>query len=283
MVGAMDVTSRLAADENLPAAPTDLVMPHGAQIFFTTVWAAIAGAFAVYAIYLLVRRREPLLTVLLIGGGIAYFNEPIDDLLGLVWHPRQGMWILFDTFCPVPVWGLFVYIALFGGIPYLMYRAFQRGASRRQVWAWLGVFWLADIAVEIPALHQGMYQYYGHPPLEVAGLPLYWFAINIGGPLETAVILLAAGSMFRGSRLLYLLPLPMILDAAGSIGTAWPIFSALHAEASTPVKYATAFVTIGIALAVLDMTIRYAVARAPRKLEVPRSGREAEQLGAVLA
>lgn len=266
------MNSPLAASDGLPGAPTGLAMPHTGQIIFTTIWATIAGAFAVYALYLLVRRRDPLLAVLLVGGGVAYFNEPIDDLLGLVWHPRPGMWTLFDTFCPVPVWGLFVYIALFGGIPYLMLRAFRRGASRRQVWAWLGIFWLADIAVEIPALHQGMYEYYGHPPFEVAGLPLYWFAINIGGPLETAVILLGAGAFFRGWRLVYLLLLPMVLDGAGSIGTGWPIFSALHAEASTPVKYAAALLTVGIALAVLDVTIRYAVSRMPPKASAAPGG-----------
>jgi hypothetical protein len=247
--------------EQLPIPPAHLVMPHTAQIVYTSIWAAVVAAFVVYAVVEIVRRRDPLLVVLLVGGAIAYFNEPIDDLLGLVWHPRPGQWVLLDTFGPVPLWGVFVYIALFGGIPYLMYRAFQRGVTARQIWIWIGVFWIADIAVEIPAIASGMYQYYGDPPMKVFGLPLYWFAINIGGPIETAVILLIAGSSFAGWRLLALLPIPMVLDAAGSVGMGWPIFSALHAETSMPVKYAAAFATLAMAFVMLQMTINYAVKR----------------------
>jgi hypothetical protein len=243
--------------EILPGAPAHLVMPHIPQIFYTSMWAAIALCFLIYAAVQLWRRRDPLALVLLAGGMIAYFNEPIDDLLGLVWHPRPGQWVAVNTFGPAPVWGVFVYIALFGGIPYLMLLAFRRGVTRRQVWAWIGVFWIADIAVEIPAIASGMYQYYGDPPMQVAGLPLYWFAVNIGGPIETAAILLVAGGWFIGWRVLLLLPVPMVLDAAGSVGMGWPIFSALHAEAATPLKYLAALATITMAVVMLEITIRY--------------------------
>lgn len=252
---------------HLPATPDYLVMPHTAQVVYTGIWAAVVLAFVVYAMVELVRRRNPLLVVLLAGGGIAYFNEPIDDLLGLVWHPRPGQWVLFDTFGPVPVWGLFVYIALFGGIPYLMLRAFERGVTPARMWLWIGVFWLADLAVEIPAINSGMYQYYGNPPMKVFGLPLYWFAINIGGPIETAVILLVAGGFFAGWRLLLLLPIPMVLDAAGSVGMGWPIFSALHAESNTAVKYLAASITLAMAVTMLHLTIQYAAGKTNRATE----------------
>lgn len=245
----------------LPATPDYLVMPHTAQIVYTSIWAAVVLGFVVYALIDLVRGRGPLLLVLLAAGAITYFNEPIDDLLGLVWHPRPGQWVALNTFGPVPVWGVFVYVALFGGIPYLMWRAFRRAVTPRRVWLWIGVFWLADIAVEIPAINSGMYQYYGDPPMKVFGLPLYWFAINIGGPIETAVVLLVAGGAFTGWRMLALLPIPMILDAAGSVGTGWPIFSALHAESSMLVKYLAAFATIVIAVTILHLTIQYAAKR----------------------
>ncbi|MCV7102820.1 hypothetical protein [Mycobacterium palustre] len=236
-------------------------MPHTAQIVYTSIWGSVVLAFAVYAAILLVRRRDPLLALLLVGGAVAYFNEPIDDLLGLVWHPRPGQWVALDTFGPVPVWGVFVYMALFGGIPYLMLQALKRGVSATQVWTWIGVFWLADIAVEIPALASGMYQYYGDPPMKVFGLPLYWFAINIGGPLETAVLLLVAGSFLTGWRMLLLVLIPMVLDAAASVGMGWPIFSALHAETNLFVKYLAALATIAMAVTLLAITIRFAAGK----------------------
>jgi hypothetical protein len=242
-------------------APVQLVMPHDGQIIYTAIWGVVVLALAVYAGVELARRRSPLLFVMLLAGAVSYFNEPIDDTLGLVWHPRPGMWQALNTFSPVPVWGVFVYMALFGGIPYLMFRAFQRGVTRTQVWTWIGVFWLADLAVEIPAINSGMYQYYGHPPLKVAGLPLYWFAINIGAPIVTAVILLVARDLLKGWRMLLLLPVPMVLDAACSVGMGWPIFSALHAQASMPVKYLAALASLAMAVTMLELTIRYVASR----------------------
>lgn len=251
-------------------APTHLVMPHTAQIVYTSVWGAIALAFAIYGMVRLIRRRDPLLLVLLVGGAIAYFNEPIDDVLGLVWHPRPGQWVALRTFGPAPVWGVFVYIALFGGIAYLMFRAFERGVTRRQVWTWIGLFWVADIAVEVPAIASGMYKYYGHPPMQVAGLPLYWFAINIGGPIATAVLLLVARRRLSGWRLLLLLPVPMLLDAACSIAMGWPIFSALHAQASMPVKYLAAVITVAMAVTLLEIAIRFVSERSGATAEPQR-------------
>jgi hypothetical protein len=266
-----------------PTPPDHLVMPHTGQIVYTSIWAAVVLLFAGYAAIQLVRRRDPLLAVLLVGGAVAYFNEPIDDLLGLVWHPRPGQWVAFDTFGPVPVWGVFVYMALFGGIPYLMLQAFRRGATAKQIWTWIGVFWLADIAVEIPALASGMYQYYGDPPMKVLGLPLYWFAINIGGPLETAVLLLVAGPFFAGWRKLLLLVIPMTLDAAGSVGIGWPIFSALHAETNVFVKYLAAFVSIAMAVALLAITIRFAANKSQAMADLGREQRQRPAVGSSVA
>jgi hypothetical protein len=219
----------------------------------------------------------------LTGGAVAYFNEPIDDLLGLVWHPRPGQWVAIDTFGPAPVWGVFVYMALFGGIPYLMLQAFKRGATATQIWTWIGVFWLADIAVEIPALASGMYQYYGDAPMKVLGLPLYWFAINIGGPLETAVLLLVAGSFFARWRMLLLVVIPMVLDAAGSVGIGWPIFSALHSESNLVVKYLAALMTIAMAGALLTITIRFAANKSQALADSRQGEYERPHLGSTVA
>lgn len=244
-----------------PATPDYMVMPHSAQIVFTCLWAAIALGFTGYATQQFITRRTLLPLMLLVGGAVSYLNEPIDDVLGLVWHPRPGQWVAFDTFGPVPVWGVFVYIALFGGIPYLMYQAFQRGVTKKQIWAWLGAFWVADIVAEIPAIQLGMYDYYGDPPFEIGGLPLYWFAINIGGPLETAVVLLVFGRRLTGARMLLVIPLPMVLVAAGSVGAGWPVFSALHAESGTSVKYLAAIATFALAGTLIKFTVDYAAAK----------------------
>jgi hypothetical protein len=246
-----------------------MVMPHTAQIMYTAIWATVVGAFAVYAVVRVARHRDPLLAVLLLGGAIAYFNEPIDDVLGLCWHPRPGQWVLLNTLGPVPVWGVFVYMALFGGIAYLMAQAFDRGVSRREVWTWIGGFWLADLAVEIPAIHSGMYRYYGHPPLEFFGLPLYWFAINIGAPVLTAVVVHLARRHLKGFTVLLLAIVPIVLDAACSVGMGWPIFSALHARTSMAVKDLAALLTLAMGFGLLEITIRFVARRAPSSAAAP--------------
>lgn len=250
-----------------PAPPVTMVMPHTPQVVFTVLWGSVFVLLALYAGYRLVIKRDPLFAVLLLGGAICYFAEPMVDVLGLLWHPTVGQWVAVDTFRACPLWGLFVYAICFGGLPYFMLVDFRRaGFTPRRAWTWIGVFWAVDIAVEIPIIGSDLYVYYGNPPMEVAGLPLYWLFMNIAGPLETAVILLLAGSYrggvwLRGWRVVLVAALPVSLDAAGSSAVGWPVFSALHAQAGVGVKYLAALVTVGLGVAVLAATISFGAAR----------------------
>jgi hypothetical protein len=243
---------------DLPATPDGTAMPHTAQLVATVAMAVLVAGFAVYAIREIARRRSVTLALLLIGGAISYFNEPIDDVLGLVWHPVVGQWTALDTFSRVPLWGLGIYIVFFGGMPYLILQYLLRGMTRWQLWGWVGVLAVVDVAVELPILASGIYSYYGDAPLQIGGFPVYWIVINTVGPLALAVLLLAAGDTFTGWRAAYLLFLPMVCDAAGSVAVGWPIFSALNAQASAPVRWLAAALTVTIGLVALDLLIVYA-------------------------
>jgi hypothetical protein len=247
------------ADFNLPPIPDGTVMPHAPQLIATAAMAVLVVAFASYAAAEIVRRRAFTLALLLVGGAISYLNEPIDDVLGLVWHPEVNQWTVLDTFARVPLWGLGIYIVFFGGMPYLILQKLRAGMTRRDLWRWVGVLVVVDVVVELPILHFGIYQYYGNPPLEVAGFPLYWIFINAVGPLALAVLLLAAGDTFTGWRTAHLLFLPMVCNAAGSIAVGWPVYSALKAEADPLMSWAAAALTIAIGLAILELLITYAV------------------------
>jgi len=163
-----------------------------------------------------------------------------------------------DTFAKVPLWGLGIYIVFFGGMPYMILQALERGVTRRQLWQWVGILFVVDVAVEIPILARHMYVYYADPPFDVAGFPLYWLFINVGGPFEVAVLLYAARHLFTGWRAIYLVALPMVCNAASSIAVGWPIYSALNAQAAEPVKWVAGAITIAIGYAVLDLTISWA-------------------------
>ena len=243
---------------DLPVTPDGTQMPPAAQLVATVAMAVLVAGFTVYAVREIVRSRSVTLALLLIGGAISYFNEPIDDVLGLVWHPVVGQWTALDTFARVPLWGLGIYIVFFGGMPYLILQSLRRGVTRGQLWGWVGVLTVVDVAVELPILASGIYRCYGDAPLQIGGFPLYWIVINAVGPLGLAVLLLATGDTFSGWRALYLPFLPMMCDAAGSVAVGWPIFSALNAHASAPVPWLAAALTIAIGLATLDLLIAYA-------------------------
>lgn len=211
------------------------------------------------------RRTGSLLgVVVLLGGAIAYLNEPVDDILGLVHHPRIGQNIVLDTMGPIPMWGLPTYIIFFGFVPFAILREIQsRGFTARAYWTSIVVTFVLDIALELPVLyaHGGLYQYYaqgGPPPMEVFRLPLYWLFINTPGPILCGAVLYALRDHFRGWRAPLLLLLPLATDSACSIVAGLPIYSALHAPgAGAGTRWIAALVTCAFGLLIMDSLCRW--------------------------
>lgn len=255
---------------DLPPTPDGTAMPQTAQLITTAMMGVLVAAFVVYALTELVRRRSATLMLLLIGGAISYLNEPIDDVLGLVWHPEAAQWTVLDTFARVPLWGLGIYIVFFGGMPYLILRNLRRGMSRVQLWRWVSALVVIDVAVELPVLASGIYRYFGDAPMQIGGFPVYWIFINAVGPLGLAVLLLAAEDRFSGWRMLYLPLLPMVCNAAGSVAVGWPIYSALNAQAGPVITWGAAILTIAIGLAILDILITTAARMSAQRQERDR-------------
>src|SRR5262245_38216022 len=214
------------------------------------------------------RTGSPLGVVLLAGGALAYFNEPVDDILGLVHHPREGQNVVLDTMGPIPMWGLPTYIIFFGGVPFLFLREIQaRGFSLRAFWIGIGLTFVLDLLLELPLLYAegGLYQYYaadGNAPMEIFRFPLYWLFINAPGPILCAAILYAIPGYFRGWRAPFLILLPAAADAACSIVVGLPVYSALHGPGATElVRWGAALLTCAIGLFLLDGFSRWILAR----------------------
>lgn len=242
---------------DLPSPPPGLQFPQTPQVYITVIMLTLAGAFVLYGLYQWYRSRSPLAPLLLLGGAVCYLNEPIVDVLGLCWHPRPGQWVALHTFGPVPLWGLGIYIIFFGGMTHVLLQQARRGITRKQFWIGVLAFFAADLACELPILHYGLYHYYGQPPFELMGLPLYWLFINTPGPLIDVALLLRAPQFFRGWRMLLIPLLPMTTDAIGSVGAGWPIFSALNTPDSTvALKTGAALLTAAIGLLLIDALSR---------------------------
>jgi len=244
---------------NLPTAP-DTTFPAAHIWADVAIWAVTIG-FLVYCIVDGRRTRSLLGLILFLGGAIAYLNEPVDDILGLVHHPRPGQNVVLDTIGPIPMWGLPTYIIFFGAISYVFLREIQtRGFTLRAFWTGIAITFAIDLLIELPLLYAqgGLYQYYGDTPMTIFRFPLYWLVINTTGPILCAAVLHAVPGYFKGWRAPFLLLLPLMCDAACSIVVGIPIYSALHAPgASDLVRWAAALLSCAIGIFLLDALSRW--------------------------
>ena len=269
---------------NFPPPPLHAVVPATAQTAADIAWGALALISLAAILWSCRRTRSPLPLIVLIGGAIAYLNEPIVDTLGLVWHPRIHQERVINTFGPLPLWGLFCYLVFFGAATYLFLEVMRRGVSRRAFWAGTAALMVVNLGIEIPLLPTHLYYYYGYhtPPMTVAHLPLYWLFLNVGGPLLAAVVLLAGERFFTGPRMLLAALVPMTSYAAYSLAAGWPIFTALHAtRLAQGFVWAAAGLTIAISALMLDQmalfldgrlrtsALQPAASPAPRSVAVP--------------
>src|ERR1700751_3282481 len=94
-----------ANDFNFPAGPLHMLFPHAAHLWANGVIWAVAGTLLLLALNDFRRTRSLLGIALLAGGALAYFNEPVDDILGLVWHPRIQQDTVLNTIGPLPMGG----------------------------------------------------------------------------------------------------------------------------------------------------------------------------------
>lgn len=216
---------------NTPPSPDGMTFPQNPQTVAEIVLWAVVVAFAVYAAREWRRTGSPLCAVLLVGGGIALLNEPLDDLLGLVHHPREGQHVVFETMGPIPHWGLPTYIIFFGGVAYVLLRELQRlNFTPKAFWAGIGITFVLDCLIELPLLHYELYSYFGYSdvPMSIGGFPLYWLLINTTGPILCAAILFAASEYFRGWRAPLVVLLPLVTDTACSAAVGLPVYNVLH-------------------------------------------------------
>lgn len=234
----------------LPQPPVDLSMPETAQALFTLFIFAPLGVMLVFAVRMIVRDRDPLMLICIAGGAVAMLFEPIVDVLGLVWFPRENQWIAFEAFGrPIPLFVAFVYPWFVGGQGYLAYRRFARGIDLRSVFQLWATFAVCDVLLESPGVLADTYRYYGDQAFNPWGFPFWWGWVNAVMPLMVGALVLRLRPILGdGRKLLLLIPLVPMADGMANGGTAWPVWLTLNTELGMVWTHAGAIASLGLAV-----------------------------------
>jgi hypothetical protein len=229
----------------IPGAPLDMTVNGPLEAVFTIVCGLPVALVLALALRGIVKDRNIVLPIFLLGGMLGIFVEPILDYMGGVWWPLYGGWDAFTLLgVNIPVLVILVYPWLLGGQGYLAYRAFEQGITRTRLWCLVGLFGLSDIVLEtigIAAL--GVYRYFGTQPLNFWGLPLWYVPCNAIGPVVAGALTHLLHRRLTGVRLLAVAPLlPMsfvgVYAAIGfpvwiSLNSGWTMWAAVLAGLAT--------------------------------------------------
>jgi hypothetical protein len=248
----------------VPVVP-DLVMPEPAQTIATLSIGVVALIALGVAIRYGVRHHTALYVVVLLGGVIASFNEPVADLLGGCLHPQTGAWVVFTTFDrPIPAWAVIAYGLFFGAVPLLVFALMRAAANpRRRMLQCVAVIFTANLLIELPILSPGIYVYYGDQPFKMFGLfPLHWLFINGVGVATIAVALYRFGDRFTGPSLLWWLAIPAAAQVA-ALTVSTPAFSLYNTEAGTGWKSLASVATMLLGAATLHALSKLVPQSAP--------------------
>ena len=236
--------------------PWEMTTPASAQTVITAILAVVVAGFVVAALLVWRRSGKPDFLLMLAGGLICSFNEETVDVLGHCFFPNDG-WTVHAFFGRgIPVWVVLGYVIFFGGLPYLMAFAFQHGVTHRIMWTCIGIFWVLNVALEIPVLGTRLYVYYGYQPFEIGGFPISWLVINSLGALFGAVVLTRLAWFFVGARRLLVLFVPFATYMSSWV-LAMPHFAITNTDAPTGIRMAAAVISMVLGLIAIDVLIRF--------------------------
>ncbi len=236
--------------------PVTLSVAHSSSVAFTALCAVgflIAAGFAVHR----AARRDMLLACATLAGVAACLLEPLLDFLGLCWYARDNFAVVFIAFgVSIPLAALVGYGFLFGAEAYIGAVMMRRGVKASKLWALYAFAWTLDFVLEVLGIHVRFYTYYGPQPFSVFSVPLWFMFVNAAFPIVAGAVFYLYWNRLRGAGVLLAIPLLPCIFGALYLGTAWPIFVALHTEVPGIVIWAAATATIAMSLALVRAIIR---------------------------
>ncbi|MHB8694356.1 MAG: hypothetical protein ACYDHH_24215 [Solirubrobacteraceae bacterium] len=242
--------------------------PETAFVVYTVLMSATTVGFGLWWLLSSKRSRGPALPLLLAGGALSSLLEPFLDNVVLVWYPPHQNLGAYHAFGrTVPIFVPIGYAWFCGGLLYLAARFLARGVSAKQVWGLLGAVAVIDFVAIGLTTWIGVMGFYGKPPLDVAGYPLWWAAFDGSDVILGGAIVLWLLPRLHGRARLWLLAIPSLVLGAVSGAVGWPITTALHSHWSAAAKLVAAAITIGLGCAIVYGVARW-VARPGRDVEI---------------
>jgi hypothetical protein len=243
--------------------------PDGALVVYTVLMVLVTGAFLAWWLRSAEERRVGVaLPVLLVGGAISGLMEAwLDNVVLVGYPPHQALPVMHAFGRSVPMFVPIGYAWFCGGLLYLVARAYARGVSTRLVWTLYGAVAVVDFVAIGLSSWIGILRFYGHPPMDVLGYPLWWAGIDgLDVVLGGAIVFLLLRAL-HGRDQLWLLAVPSIALGAASGIVGWPISTALNSSWSMPAKYGCAGASIALSLCCVRFLSRalptFAAARSP--------------------
>ena len=238
-------------------SPPNFTTSAGVHNGFTAVAAVVLLGVIVWAVRVARREHTAIPFFFLLGGALTVGYEPIVDVLGKCFLPKDYQWTLFTVLDRgMPVYAIFVYVAFVGGFAIMAWDHLNTGGSPSGLWKWyagailINTFLFESLAVSIFSV----YTYYGHQPFNFWGFPLWWPFVNTAGPILAGALVYAARrhGKLRGRTLaaISVLVVPMT-DGAVNAAAAYPTWLALNSDVPPWITWCAGAITIGLAILIM--------------------------------
>lgn len=266
----------------IPGAPVGMAVSATMEAAFTIVCGLPAILVLVLTARAMIRDRNVVMPVFLLGGIIGMFVEPILDYMGGVWWPFRGGWEAFTLLgVNVPVLVVLVYPWLLGGQGYWAYRSFERGITTRRLWQLVAIFAVNDVVLETIGIKVlGVYGYFGTQPLDFWGLPLWYVPCNAIGPVVAGALAYVLRNRLTGVRRLAAAPLFPIgyLGTYAAIG--FPVWISLNSGWPMPAATLAGLATFGLGYLLVQLVAEITGATSGPVAAMPVTGSARELDGA---
>ena len=245
-----------------PLPPTMLTADPSVDRVVMGVMAALMLAALTFAIVDLLRSGRPVVLMLFIAGGCMMVMEPMVDTVAGCWFAANSLRAYVGWGRPIPIWVCLTYFVYFGVGSALIWMMMRRGASVRHIWLFYAGEILADVVLETVLLGKGIYTYYGHQPLMLAGFPLWWAAVNALVSMMAALATYEIARRVDGWRLLLIVPATLCASAAANAAAGWPSWFVINSDVGPVWTQIGGLASVAIAFSIVQLIARYVAAPA---------------------